>query len=191
MNKIWIASIGVIIVIGLIMFASWLAGSGNQAPATNSPGTQTTGLPVAGSVTQLNPSSGGTGTSIASAAGDAIQTKDFMADPATVQDRINAGYYYLGYHTSVGVSDPSATENPPYVITYIAATQYFNIALLQEPIGPVREEMQQYLMDHLGIPQSQMCELKYMVSVPNRVNSQFSGRNLGFSFCPGATPLPK
>ena len=104
---------------------------------------------------------------------------------------INAGYYYLGYHMKEGFPDPTASDNPPYVISYIDSTQYFNIALLQEPIGSVREEAQQYLMQHLGISQDQMCRLNYMVSVPDRVNSQFSSKNLGFSFCPGATVLPK
>lgn len=176
-------------VIGLIIFASWFASSNGQAPTPS--GNQPASLPIAGSITQVTPSSGSSGMSVASANGGTIQTKDFMEDPATVKDPINPGYYYLGYHVYEGVSDPTATENPPYIITYINATQYFNIALLQEPIGSVREEMQQYLTVHLGISEDEMCGLKYMVSVPNRVNSQFSGRNLGFSFCPGATPLPK
>ncbi len=196
MNKIWLISIGAIIVVGLIALAFWLTSPKSPAPATNSPSGQNV-LPVANSVgntTAVNTSTNftsGTILSLPAVDGGTIQVNNFINDPATAKDPINHGYYYLGYHVNEGISDPTATDNPPYIIEYISATQYFNIALLQEPIGPVREEAQQYLMTHLGISQDQMCRLNYMVSVPERVNSQFAGINLGFSFCPGATVLPK
>ena len=44
-------------------------------------------------------------------------------------------------------------------------------------------------MQHLGISESDMCRLSYMVSVPNRVNTIYAGQNLGFSFCMGAVAL--
>jgi len=193
MNKTLVLSIGIIIVIGLFVLAYRLtspAGIVTQKPTTSSSTGQNAGFPVAipivsPAVTTSAPASQAT-TSVGT-----VQTDTVIQDPATVKDPINPGYYYLGYHTSVGASDPTATNNPPYIITYISATEYFNIALLQEPIGPVRLEAEQYLMAHLGISQSQMCQLDYMVSVPVRVNSQFAGSNLGFSFCPGATVLPK
>jgi hypothetical protein len=185
MNKTIIATVGAVIVIGVIAVTYWFAGSANTQTATVTiPSTPqvafsstgqyaTTTAPVAGV------SSGG------------IKTLDFINDPTTVKDPINPGYYYLGYHVASGVSDPTATDNPPYIIAYISATKYFNIALLQEPIGPVRMEAEQYLMMRLGISHGQMCQLDYMVSVPVQVNSQYAGTNLGFSFCPGAIPLPK
>lgn len=196
MNKLLIVSIGIIIFAGLIALAFWLTNSKSQIPATDSPNGQNT-LPVANSVgnttavdTSTNFTSG-TILSLPAVDGGTIQVNNFINDPTTAKDPINQGYYYLGYHVNEGIPDPTATDNPPYIIEYISATQYFNVALLQEPIGPVREEAQQYLMAHLGIGQDQMCRLNYMVSVPDRVNSQFSGKNLGFSFCPGATVLPK
>lgn len=196
MNKTLIISIGAIVVVGLIALAFWLTSPKSQTPATNSPNGQNT-LPVANSVgnttavdTSTNLTSG-TILSLSAVDGGTIQVNNFINDPTTAKDPINQGYYYLGYHVNEGISDPTATDNPPYIIEYISATQYFNVALLQEPIGPVREEAQQYLMTHLGITQNQLCRLNYMVSVPDRVNSQFTGKNLGFSFCPGATVLPK
>ena len=197
MNKIWHIAVGAIIVAGLVGFTLWVTGSGNQ-PSASQPDGQNVGLPVAGSVgnttTDVNGSTTATSEavmSIAGAGGGVVETNNILADPAVVKDPINSGYYYIGYHVNEGVPDTTATNNPPYVITYIGATQYFNIALLQEPIGTVREEMEQYLMTHLGIPQSQMCRLNYMVSVPDYINSFYSGKNLGFSFCPDATVLPK
>jgi hypothetical protein len=170
---------GITIVIGLIALAFWLA-NGNKTSTTSS---ENIGFPVANSVAQK--------TTIATTTNATTPTKDFLKDPATVKDPINPGYYYLGYHVNEGVPDPTATNTPPYIIEYISATQYFNIALLQEPIGTVRKEAEQFLMADLGISQKQMCQLNYMVSVPDNVNSQYSGINLGFSFCPGATELPQ
>lgn len=188
MKKTIIIGIGAIIVIGLIALAYWLAGS-EQSTTSPSVG-QNVGLPTASSVEQNATATSGFAQG-GMLVGGGVQTLNFTNDPSTVKDPVNPDYYYLGYHVNEGVPDPTATDNPPYVITYISTTHYFNIALLQEPIGIVREKAQQYLMAHLGITQSQMCQLDYMVSVPWRVNQIYSGKNLGFSFCPGATVLPK
>lgn len=199
MNKTLIISIGAVIAIGFFVLAYQLTGPpGTQTPTNSSTAGQNVGLPIVNSVVQniatTTVTSGfaqGTVMTVTGVSGGAIQTVDFINDPTTVKDPINSSYYYLGYHVNEGVPDQTASDNPPYTITYISETQYFNVALLQEPIGIIRKEAQQYLMARLGISQDQMCQLNYTVSVPNRVNSQFSGRNLGFSFCPGATPLPK
>lgn len=151
-------------------------------------------LPVAGDrpYTDVLPLGGVTGgLTLASVDGGTIGVKDFLKDPATVADQVIKGYYYLGYHTAEGLSDPTATDTPPYVISYTADTQYFNVALLREPIGAVRKEVEQYLALHLGISETELCRLKYMVSTPERVNATFASRNLGFSQCPGAAVLPQ
>lgn len=199
MKKTLIISIGAIIVIGLFALAYQLTGPPSTQTQTNSSAVgQNADLPVVNSVLQniatttaVSGFAQGTVMTVAGVGGGTIQTVNFMNDPATVKDPINSSHYYLGYHVNEGVPDQTASDNPPYTITYISETQYFNVALLQEPIGIIRKEAQQYFMARLGISQDQMCRLNYMVSVPNRVNSQFSGRNLGFSFCPGATKLPE
>lgn len=185
MNKTTVLIGGIIVVSALLGLAFWVAGSSAKTTSTVAP---STGFPIASSTPQENTVAVTTPTL---QGGIPIQATDFINDPTTAKDPINTGYYYLGYHVNEGVPDPTATANPPYIITYISTTHYFNIALLQEPIGPIRLEAEQYLMNRLGIPQSQMCQLDYMVSVPDKVNSQFSGLNLGFSFCPGAVVLPK
>lgn len=170
---------------GLFGLVFWFTSSSNVPSDTTQ--TPVNGLPVSDSLPHNTTSGTEPGQesnlSIATVDGGTLQTKDFVADPTTVKDAANQGYYYLGYHT--------ASENVPYIISYINTTQYFNIALLQEPIGQVRTQAEAYLMEHLGVSQADLCRLKYMVSVPNRVNSYFASRNLGFSFCPGATPLPQ
>jgi hypothetical protein len=184
MNKTLVISIGAIIVIGLIALAFWLMGGSQSSP--NNPSNGQITLPISNSTGQTTNTTPSTGTS-----GGTIKAKDFLNDPATVKDPINPGYYYLGYHVNEGVPDSTATDSPPYIVEYISSTQYFDIALLQEPIGTTRGEAEQYLMAHLGISETQMCQLNYTVSVPDSVNSQYAGKNLGFSFCSGATILPK
>lgn len=192
MNKIWIG-IGVVAIAGLVALGVWFTAPAEQPAVTEN--SQLSGqdlLPIGNSITNVSATSPSSAETILLAApGGTITAGNFIKNPDTIEDPSNQGYYYLGYHLSGVATGTAAAMNPPYVIEYISATQYFNIALLEEPIGSARGEMEQYLMARLGITQDQACRLNYMVSVPDRVNSAFSGRNLGFSFCPGATVLPQ
>jgi hypothetical protein len=118
--------------------------------------------------------------------GESLQIKDFIHDPETAEDSVNAGYYHLGRHFIDGVG-----ENIPYTIDYIDTTDFFNIVLYQEPIAASRKAAEQYLMLHLGISQSQMCELIYTVSVPHTVSEFYTSQDLRFSFCPGSVSIPE
>lgn len=118
--------------------------------------------------------------------GGTIQTKDIRRDPDLVKDPLNPGFYSLGYNLY-----GQRTSDPPYVIEYIDTTQYFNISLLQQPIGRFRKEAERYLLEHLGISTSEMCRLQYMIAVPYTVDKTYSARSLGFSFCPGSVSLPE
>ena len=112
--------------------------------------------------------------------------QDFRANSDTVRDPINTSFYYLKYHTT----GEGATQNPPYTISYDTVTGSFTVALYQEPLRQTRAEAEQYLMNALGLSQANMCALRYTVSVPGDINEYYSGTNLLFSFCPGATVLP-
>lgn len=184
MNKKLLLVIGIIIGTGLILLIFVLLKIFKIQSPTTTPGTHgtsTTTFPTPG------PGTNPTDTlSIRTKNGESIQTKDFLKDPDTVKDSTNAGYYSLGNHFS-----QNATTSPPYVIDFIDATDFFNIGLFKEPIAQSRKAAEQYLMVHLGISQSQMCELQYMVSVPTRVNEFYSIMNLGFSFCPGSVAIPE
>jgi hypothetical protein len=182
----------VIVLLGFIAF--WIfVGFGSKSVTNDTSGSSVT-LPSSGNVpvsTSINPVQEQSLITIAGSGGSVIPTLDFI-HASTTGEYPNAGYYYLGYHSPLqGILDPTATDSPPYIIEYINATQFFNISLLQEPIGEVREKAQQYLMTQLGISQDQMCRLNYSLGVPARVNSQYAGRELGFSFCLGATKLPQ
>lgn len=181
-TKTIIISVGLVFVIGLIMLASVI----NKSSPATAPVSNAT-LPSASFV---NPGTGAGPTVVPGGVSvGGVETLDFLKNPTTFMDSSNPGFYYLGY-------DPNKTEvstasDTPYVIFYISDTQFFNIALTQEPVGASREAAQQYLMKQLGITEAQMCSLDYMVSTPYRVNQFYTGKSLGFSFCPGAVQLPK
>ncbi|MDB5265787.1 MAG: hypothetical protein JWM39_500 [Parcubacteria group bacterium] len=77
-----------------------------------------------------------------------------------------------------------------YQILYFPQGSYFLISLLNEPIGATRLAAQGALESKLGLTDAQMCKLNIEVRTTIAVNDTFGGKNLGISFCPGATKLP-
>ena len=176
MNKTTLLLIGGIIVVLLAVFAMRLFTN----PATNTAGGSN--LPQA--LERAFPSSNNI-TSTTSAA-----ATDFLTSPETTKDPINAGVYYVGPHPYEGVSDPTATDAPPFVIEYHNNSKSFIISLKQEPLSQTRKQMEQLLMQQLNLSQDALCRLTYTVTVPYRTNQFYAGENLGFSFCPGSVQLP-
>ncbi len=206
MNKILIVLVGLVFIALMVFFVisiftnpsppvqnqiSTNVSSGSYGSNTNSSSYNTLDSGVSTSTSFGNSTNGNGSIAIYSSSGGEIQVQDFTKDPLTVEDPVNTGQYYLGYHFTEGVPDSTATDSPPYVIDYIASDQFFNVVLYKEPIAKTRQEAEQYLMQHLGITQDQMCGLKYLISVPFWVNQYYTGTSLGFSFCPGATQLPQ
>ena len=168
MKKIFIIGI-VVIVGGILLLWVWTRFNSGSTPQ-NQPRTQFPGsTSISATTSSMSMLIGST----------TITVKNFLADPGTKE--YYTDYYYLG-------NQPTAPA--PYVIEYIASTHFFNISLLQEPIGQARAQAEAYLLEHLGISKDQLCMLNYMLSTPDSVNSTYSDENLGFSFCPGAVPLP-
>jgi len=126
--------------------------------------------------------------------GSIILTRDFLHNGITIPDLSNKGQYLLAGDLGYCVTDPQkcqAGNAKDFNIYYYEDTKAFGVALLDEPLGNVRARMEQFLMGELGISEQNMCRLKYFVTTTSYVNEKYSGNNLGFSFCPGATPLPQ
>ncbi len=126
--------------------------------------------------------------------GNAIATNDFVHNGITIPDTVNSGRYLLAGNLGYCMSDPQecqAGATTDFNIFYDSTNGSFTIALLKEPLGQVRFEMEQFLMKTLGITQEDMCRLNYYVGTVSDVNPLYADRNLGFSFCPGATVLPQ
>lgn len=87
--------------------------------------------------------------------------------------------------------DIAGTNEPlsAYILTYIASDKSFNIGLFKEPLKETRAAAEQEFLAKLKISEGEACRLKYVVVTPFWVSQFYGGRNLGFSFCPGAVQL--
>lgn len=143
---------------------------------TSVPAQGSTNEPVVGQVDVISPELIG----IPSQRGGLVRVKDFLKNPNVVEDDVNKGTYYLAG------SDLATAE---YTISYIASDSSFTVSIYNEPIGEVRYKAELDLLAQLGITEPEACNLRYVVLVQASVNPLYAGKNLGFSFCPGATAL--
>ena len=188
-----IGAIAITIAAGLFFFVS------GSTPSTTVQ--QTPGLPIASSTVSSPTVSGsfststtGTTISFATPSGAVATVRDFIHNGETVADTVNPGSYVLagtvGYCLADGTC-PSGYPTTNFSISYDEKTHFFNIVLLKEPLGAVRLEAEQFLASRLGITGQQLCGLDYSIGAPYWVNTTYADKNLGFSFCPGATVLPQ
>ncbi len=178
-NLLILGAVVVVVVLGVLIFLQ-LRSAPSTPPMADGGGTTfptPVGEPATGKAT------------LAGQSGTLIEVTNFLKEGVTVKDPQNVGYHNLGYHNFATITDPPATDNPPYTITFISTTQFFNVSIFKEPIGVIRKEAEEYLRSRLGISEEKMCDLKYTVSTPNWVNAVYAGDDLKFSFCPGSTPL--
>ncbi len=205
MNKIlhWIIGIGIFLVIALVSIGGWFLTRNMVAPIPPSPVTKPTPPPSNSTqpvVATTSPSPQASSTppteqtlTLTGQGGEKIVVKDFVNNGQTIKDTVNPGNYYLvgspGYCLGDGTC-PRAGEEVDYNISYNESDQSFTIILSEEPLKSVRERAENELMKFLGIPQTSLCALTYWVVTPYWVNQLYSGKNLGFSFCTGATQVP-
>jgi len=119
--KVGILVLGAVLVVSYFVFAP---APSPQAPAASG----STQLPLAGKTSAQNPAAGLETFNVAGTGGNPIATLDFLQAAGTNEDQKNQGLYHLN-------PPPGASGALSYDITYEAATQYFNISLLAEPIG--------------------------------------------------------
>lgn len=170
------------------------------APKTSEvPGGTTTTFPVSNSAqaptqTSGNVVSGPQTIVLTTSDNNELIAKDFIHNGKTIMDTANPGYYLLAGNLGYCLSDPQKCQAAPaenYQIYFIEQSKSFVIDLSDEPLGVARADAERFLLSELGIAESQMCNLNYYVGTTRYANSQLAGKNLGFSFCPGATVLPK
>ena len=190
--KKWLIIIGgvvvliiIIVVIALVLKpAAPVSTQGNQQGQTSFPSSQNVNNGNSSSTSTGSNSNSG-GLPITTSTGNSITVKNFENTPTTVKDPSGDGYYYVAGGANVN------TTHAPYQIFYDSQHQYFGITLYKEPLGQYRTQAEDELMQELGISQQQMCSLNYDVSAGPGINDLYSSENIGFSFCPGAVPLPQ
>lgn len=195
----WIVAI--LLGVGVITILWYVMSSPNTTPQTSEP---TTTFPVSGSINTNTTGSTNITSATSSLAvqkmtitvqgGSTVVVNDFIHNGVTLLDSANTGNYLLAGNLGYCFSDPQKCQAAPsnnFSVYYNSASQSFVIDLTQEPIGQTRLDMENFMLTTLEITQQQMCSLNYLVGVTRYVNLQYVGKNLGFSFCPGATVLPK
>lgn len=167
-----------------------------QAPGTVAPFPSSgTNIPVSTTQTGTSTSSPSTGTmTLSTRDNEVLVVNDFLHNNVTIPDEVNPGRYLLAGNLGYCPSHPQqcqAASSTSFMIFYNTEQQSFTVALTAEPIGQARLDMEQFLILTLGIPQQQLCKVKYYIGVARYVNDQYTATNLGFSFCSGATSLPQ
>ncbi len=82
-----------------------------------------------------------------------------------------------------------------YLVTYLPADEFgaqaqFLVSILAEPLSEVRTQAENALRNRLDVSNEELCALDIQVWTDSDVNASYAGRDLGLSFCPGATALP-
>lgn len=81
-------------------------------------------------------------------------------------------------------------EQPTYSLEYFALDRTFTIALLDRNLREARIVAERDLLTRFNLTEEQACSLNVLVSTIASVSQEFSGRQLGLSFCPGRVDLP-
>lgn len=200
MKKYLIIALVLLVAVGI---AYWLFARQQSAGSANTGTSTPITLPAAGQApvgtyvppgTELAATSTAPDTTeVALRAGGSVVVNDFLHNGTTISDPENTGNYYLagsvGYCLKDG-SCPSGAKADNYIVIYDSAHQFFTIALTAEPIGPARLAAEAFLRTTLGLSNEQLCGLNYYIGTTESVNNSYSGKNLGFSACAGATSLP-
>lgn len=166
----------VIIAIGIVVFIL----SQKSTPISGSPYTTSTnpfGLPV-GSVPVSTTTANGL-LNLKLQDGTIASVPDFTKVNQPTTANAENGYQIVGSNTG------------DFHITYYPQNWGILVSLYAEPLGSVRIAAENALRTSLGLSDSQLCKLTIDVRTSADVSDTYSGRNLGLSFCPGATTLPQ
>jgi hypothetical protein len=175
--------VGVVAALLIVVLAFIFLGGPKPVPVENQnpvsfPTSNSSG---GGTVTQEPGITTSAAISVQTFSGGTLTTNDFIHNGATIIDPSNAGNYYL-----TGTTTPNG-----FAIAYNASSHFFTISLDREPLANTRAASETFLLSALGITQNDLCGLNYYVGTSAYTNSFYTGKNLGFSFCPGATILPQ
>jgi len=110
---------------------------------------------------------------------DPVSTRDFRKDSDVVKlDEVT-------FQFDEGV----ANNEISYQIFFDDIDKSFTLSLLQEPLASSRLNAEEALLKRLAVPKNDLCSMKIIVNTPSFVSEDYSGNNLGLSFCPGAMNL--
>jgi hypothetical protein len=168
MNKSLIKIVGAIVVllfVGLVTYL--LIERGNNMPATDDK----------------------TGTEFPIGGGDSDSDTENPNIPTPKNPIIDASETVSLGGGSYVIAEGSTTVPPSYRIGYYEPDDSFTVTLYDAPFGETRLKAEEKLIEILGLTKNEACALRVTVAIPNEESATLSGKNLGLSFCGGATPL--
>ncbi|MDO8407703.1 MAG: hypothetical protein Q7S95_00495 [bacterium] len=172
MSKPAIIISGVVAVLLIAILAFFFYPS--SVPTSNpTSGSGQSSLPVAGSSATTSGTPGST---------TSPSIESLLQSPDTIK---------LGPDDYLLAETASRFESQEYQITYHVPDKTYTVSLATEPLGETRQNAEQRFLSLLAVTEDQACALHVNVTTFYSVNQQYAGKNLGFSFCPGATVLPK
>lgn len=89
-------------------------------------------------------------------------------------------------YTSTDKKSLFLEKSPDFDIFYYTEDNSFTIDIRNNPISLVRDRAESKLLADLKISKNDACKLSVIVAVSRGVNDDYSGQDLGLSFCPGA-----
>jgi hypothetical protein len=122
--------------------------------------------------------------------GSTLTVSDFTAGKPSqqVSDVEGDVQYDLTPYPEYVLGQPYPTHS--YDVAFDQLSSQFIISLNEEPLGKTRLAAEAFMRQILGLANSQLCNIRFLITVPSQVNEQYSATNLGISSCPGAVPLP-
>ncbi len=112
-------------------------------------------------------------------ASNTVNTRDFRNDSDVVAvDEVT-------YQIDEGVTNNEVS----FQIYFDDIDKSFTVSLLQEPLRSSRINAEQALLKRLDVQKNDLCNMNIIVNTPSFVSEEYSGNNLGLSFCPGAVAL--
>lgn len=120
----------------------------------------------------------GEGVTVVLQDGSSVVVPDFIKEDIRPTANATNGYQVSGGDTE------------DFQILFYPSNSGVLVSLFTEPLGPTRLAAEQALRTKFNLTNEQICLLTADVRTTYSVNELYSGRNLGFSFCPGATELP-
>jgi len=118
---------------------------------------------------------------VAAKNGTRVPVRDFLQSPS-VSNAFDEAVYVL--------STSATTEGRVlYEIFYFTTDNTIVISLQDYDLAFAREGAENELRQVLGVTDNELCSLEIRVTVPGAVSEEYSGRNLGLSFCVGNVRL--
>ena len=170
----------VIVVIGLLVWRSFSNSGTSSTGGTTQNGGNPFGTP-AGTVPGVTTGSSNAGATLTLTArdGSRVVVPDFTASSQPPSASAENGYQIAGSAAST------------FHILYFPRDSGILVSLYAEPLGQTRLAAESALKTALQLSDKQLCSLIVSVRTSSDVSPYYAGKELGLSFCLGATTLPK